>query len=254
LSTIYQQNQETHDIQTFHPSKPERTQPMKLKMNTLLALVAFGATVACITPAQALEAEAAISANNAYVFRGATINDDINVNPSASIDIYKGLTFGTWGNFNTDTSQFDEIDYTLGYEFDLGNGFSPGITYIEYTYPGAEGDADREVLLTESTSIAGVGLDLLVGIGIDGAFEDGIYLEAKPQYSLPIASDLGLDIGVTIGAELGDNFDDNGVSHVTLDTGTSYNGFDIGLAYVIEADDDVLAVDEDFIVTVGYGF
>lgn len=227
---------------------------MKLKMKTLLALVAFGATVACITPAQALEAEAAISANNAYVFRGATVTDEINVNPEASIDIYNGLTFGTWGNFNTDSSQFDEIDYTLGYEFDLGNGFSPGVTYVEYTYPTSDADADREIQLTESASIAGVGIDFLVGIGLDGALEDGIYVEAKPNYSLPIASDLGLDIGVTVGAELGDNFDDNGVSHVTLDTGTSYNGFDIGLAYVIEADDDVLTVDEDFIVTVGYGF
>jgi len=227
---------------------------MKLKMKTLMAIVAFGATVACITPVQALEADARISANNAYVFRGATINDEINVNPSANIDIYKGLTFGTWGNFNTDTSQFDEIDYTLGYEHDFGNGFSPALTYVEYTYPGSEGDADREVQLTETTSIGDIGLDLLVGIGIDGAFEDGIYLQAKPQYALPIASDLGLNIGATIGAELGDNFDDNGVSHVTLDTGTEYNGFDINLAYVIETDEDVLPVDEDFIVTVGYDF
>lgn len=226
---------------------------MKLKMKTLLAIVAFGATVACITPVQALEADASISANNAYVFRGATINDEININPSATVDIYKGLTLGTWGNFNTDSSQFDEVDYTLGYDLDLGS-FSPNISYTEYTYPGSESDADREVIISDSTSIAGIGMDLLVGIGLDGALKDGIYVSATPSYSLPIASDLGLDIGATIGAELGDNYDDNGVSHVTLNTGTTYQGFDIGLAYVIETDEDVLPVDEDFIVTIGYDF
>jgi len=223
------------------------------KSTTLLMAIAVMAIGVSIQSASALEASANVSANNAYVFRGATINDEINVMPSAEIDIYNGLTFGTWGNFNTDSSQFDEIDYSLGYTMDLGNGFSPGITYVEYTYPTGGIDADREVQLTGATSLGGVGLDLMAGIGIDGAFEDGIYLQATPTYELPVG-DLPLSIGATVGAELGDNFEENGLSHITLDTGTSYNNFNIGLQYIIETDDEVIAVDEDFVVTIGYDF
>jgi len=239
-------------------------------IKTLLAAAAICAAAATIPNVQALEADASISANNAYVFRGATVNDEINVNPEAEINIYKGLSFGTWGNFNTDPSEFDQINYSVGYDLSdlVGGNFNPGIKYVEYTFPGqveavtaddgtvtATGaNPSREIQLTGNTSVAGVGLDMLVGLGFEGGLEDGIYLEATPKYALPIASDLGLDIGLTVAAQLGDNFEENGLSHVALNTGTNLSGFDVGLSYFIETDDEVQEIDEDFVVTIGYDF
>ena len=59
--------------------------------------------------------------------------------------------------------------------------------------------------------------------------------------------------GATLGAELGDNFEDNGLSHLTLSVGGAYGPATISLNYIVETDDDVLEIDEDFYVSVGIG-
>lgn len=199
---------------------------------------------------------AGVDVVSAYIFRGGTVNDEINVNPYIEVGV-GGVVFGTWGNFNTDAEQFDEIDYYVGYEIPMPEGMevplSIGIGYTEYTYPNTEEtEADREVGLS-------LGLDTLfspsffVGYGIEGPFlEDGIYLELSGGYDYELEdSGVTLNAGAALGYEAGDNFEENGFSHLTLSVGGSYGYGTLSLNYVVETDNDVLAVDEDFYVSFG---
>ncbi|NIP53886.1 MAG: hypothetical protein GWN81_15640, partial [Phycisphaerae bacterium] len=64
------------------------------------------------------EGSAGIEVTSAYIFRGGTVNDEINVNPT--IEAGTGnLTFGSWGQFNTDTEEFEEIDFYVSYALPL---------------------------------------------------------------------------------------------------------------------------------------
>lgn len=229
-------------------------------MNTIKKLMITSVAIAALTGAtsQALEASAGIDAASAYIFRGATIHDDIALQPYADVELAPGLVFSTWADFNTDAGDFDEIDYLLSYTFDI-DGYALGVTYNEYTFPGVEGDPDREVTLAGDVDLGTIGLDgfgfgLLVGIGFEGVLEDGLYVEASTSYGIPVDDSTTIDLGITLGSEWGDNVDENGLSYLQLGTGGSFMDFAVGVAYIVELDDEILAVDEDFLVTVGYSF
>ena len=85
---------------------------MKSIRNTVTAAAAAAVMTAAFTGSAMAEAETTgsfgLDVNSAYIFRGATVNDEVNVMPTAEVTFY-GITFGTWGNFNTDAEQFDEI-------------------------------------------------------------------------------------------------------------------------------------------------
>jgi hypothetical protein len=210
------------------------------------------------SPVAAVETSgsAGVDVVSAYIFRGATVNDEVNVNPYLEVTV-GDVVFGTWGNFNTDPEQFDEIDYYVSYDIplpeDMEVPLSLGVGYTEYTYHGVEEiEADREVNLT-------LGLDtlfapsLFVAYGIEGPFlEDGLYIELSGGYDYEVEdSGVTLSAGAALGYEAGDNFEENGFSHLTLSVGGSYGVGSLSLNYVVETDKDVVAVDEDFYVALG---
>ena len=240
---------------------------------TLLTIGLTGTALTGLVTAQESEftASAGIDVNSAYIFRGGTVNDEVNINPTLEGSI-GNFTVGTWGNFNTDSSQFDEVDYYVGYDLPLGDDapVSVSLGYTEYTYPtatdsstsvAADGtettttsgglDADREVSISFGTDLPG-SPSLGIFYGIEGPFlEDGLYLELGAGHSIPLNEENALDLGIAIGYEAGDNFAENGISHATLSAGTGVGPASIGLSYVIETDEDVLAVDEEFFITIG---
>lgn len=208
------------------------------------------------------EAAAGVDVASAYVFRGATVSDEVSVQPLLE-GSFGNLTLGTWGNLNTDTEQFDEIDYYVSYALPLGDcpvGLSVG--YTEYTYPtgtttndegvitgGAE--ADREVNVAASFEQAlsdalTLSSGLSVNIGLEGPFlDEGLYVAGELGLEQSVSDDMSVSLGAVLGAELGDNVDENGLSHVTLSAGVSYMMLAATVSYVIETDDKVLEVDED---------
>lgn len=237
---------------------------MTIMKKLILTGVAFATFL--ILPASAqLSGAAGVDLASAYVYRGATVHDEIAIQPWAEVGLsgwLDGVTFGTWGDFNTDTTEFDEIDYSLGYNFDTGSDVDLGLTYVEYTYPtGNDGDGnslggDREIQLSTGTNIAGLDVGLLAAIGIEGPFlEDGIHVAANTEWTQSIpGTDYDFAAGATIGSEWGDNFDEEGISFAQLDASIAAFGGTLGAHYVIETDDDIIQVDEDFYVTLGYEF
>lgn len=203
-------------------------------------------------------AQVAVDVASAYVFRGATINDEINVQPGFETSIFGGsTTVGTWGNFNTDTSEFDEIDYYVGYSLPMGEDAPIGVDigYTEYVY-NVGGEADREPYISFSAADLPVDLSLGIYYGVGGLIKDSLYLELGLGYGMDLAENLGLSLSAALGYSDPDE-GDSGFSHLTLGAGLdiaipeSEYVVTVGLAYVVETDDKVLAVDEDFYFTVG---
>ena len=214
------------------------------------------------TRAQEATAAAGLEVVSAYIFRGATVSDEVSVQPFVDGTFY-GVTLGTWANFNTDASQFDEIDYYASYELPLEDspvGLSVG--YTEYTYPTATAtdeltgeasglEADREVSLSASLDTI-LSPSAAVYYGIEGPFlEDGLYVELGVSHELAIDEKIGLNCGAALGYEAGDNVADEGFSHLTLTLGGNVGPFTANIAYVVETDDSVLVVDEEVYGGVG---
>ncbi len=200
-------------------------------------------------------AEVSIDLVSAYVFRGATINDEFNIQPGFETGMFGDLfTVGTWGNFNTDTSEFDEIDYYIGYTVPLEGPVSVDIGYTEYVY-NVGGEADREPYIALGSSAAGVDFGLLFAYGVGGAIEDSLYLELSAGYAVPVSEDVEVSLGAALGY-LDPDSGDSGFSHLTLDAGVDLPvgedySLSLGVTYIVETDDEVQEIDEDFYFTIG---
>lgn len=237
------------------------TKPNQNRERNIMTVKKFIALTSAALAAVSMTASAEVSVDvvSAYVFRGDTVNDEVNVQPGFETTAFgNAVTVGTWANFNTDTTQFDEIDYYFSYTLPLGEDSPVGVDigYTEYTYPGTEGDADREPYISFGTSVETIDLSLLVAYGVDGAVKDSLYLELGAGTSVDVAENIAFGFSAALGYVDPDE-GDSGFSHLTLgisaDVGipeTDY-GFSVGLTYIVETDEDVLAVDEDFFFTVG---
>ena len=205
-------------------------------------------------------AEVEIEIVSAYVFRGATLNDEVSVQPGFETEIFGGAaTVGTWGSFDTDASQFEEIDYFIEIPLPLGEDVpvSADFLYTEYTFPGAEGDAEREIGLILGTDLGEIGLELGLYYGVDGPISRDFYVELGLGYDLELAPNMTLGLGAVLGY-LNPDEGESGFSHLTLGAGLEVVIPEIelpvsfGVSYIVETDDSVLEVDEDVIFTIGF--
>jgi len=216
-------------------------------------------SVALATTAMTASAQVAVDLVSAYIFRGATIDDEFSIQPGFDTIIFDGwVAVGTWANFNTDTSEFDEIDYFFSVPVPLGEDSPVGVEvgYTEYTYPGAVGDADREPYISFSSVDLPVDVGLGVYYGISGAIKDSLYMELDLGYGMDLSENLALGLSAALGYSDPDE-GDAGFSHLTLGGGLdiaipeSEYVVTVGVAYIYETDDKVLVVDEDFFFTIG---
>ena len=203
-----------------------------------------------------------VDLNSAYVFRGETNNDDVNVNPYLDADIGGGLSVAVWANVNTDTRNTDEVDLSASYA--LPAGLSLG--YTEYVYPtqtvtdeddaGSAKGSDRELSLSMAVP-GGLPLDpaIAVFLGVDGGIDGDLYVELTGGHSLALSDSMAIDIGATLGYVADSDDGETGLSHLTLSAGTGFDtglgAIEVGVSYVVETDDSVLAVDEDLFFTIG---
>lgn len=249
-------------------------------MNYIKAILIGIMTVATAGIAQA-GASAGLDVTDAYIFRGGTINDEVNVQPTLEATVEEGalagLTLGTWANFNTDSEQFDEIDYYASYAIPLGEEKSASIGYTEYTYPNSTTstttglgtgvslttvsatEADREISLSAGGVCPVTGADLNLGVfyGLDGAIDEQVYIQLDAGKGTDVCDEATLEGGITAGfiANQADGSTaDEGVSYVQLSLGTTIMDLvTASVNYVIETDDAVLVVDEDLFFSVGAG-
>jgi len=225
---------------------------MTVKKFIALTSAALAAT------AMIASAQVAVDVASTYIFRGATLTDEVSVQPGFDTSILNGaVSVGTWANLNTDTSEIDEIDFFFGYAVPTGEASPVAIEigYTEYTYPGAEGDADREPYISFGANDLPVDLSLGLYYGVSGAIDSSLYMELGLGYGMDLAENLGLGLSAALGYSDPDE-GDSGFSHLTLGAGLdvaipeSEYVVTFGLAYVVELDIDNY-VDEDLFFTVG---
>ena len=85
-----------------------------------------------------------------YVYRGVTYSDGhIAAQLGADVNFDNGFYLGAWGSTvdiqNGPTRQRDlQINYYVGYAFDLNNHWSLGANVVAYTFPGQTGNVDYD--------------------------------------------------------------------------------------------------------------
>ena len=237
---------------------------MSMKKFICLTSAALAAT------ALTASAQVTVDVVNAYIFRGATINDEVNVQPGFGTTILGGaVNVGTWGNYNTDSSQFDEVDFFFGIPLPLGeeSPIQAEVGYTEYMYPtGVTGDeetgvidggleADREPYAKVTTSIEDINASLLLAYGIEGTPKDKFYSELGLDSTVGVAENLGLNLSTAVG--YGEGAEETGFGFVSVGaklivTVLEDRDVSIGVKHFIETDDKVLEIDEDTLVTLSF--
>ncbi len=200
------------------------------------------------------DARVSLDVASANVFRGATLNDGLVVQPGLEVSLH-GLTLGAWGNLDLDDydgmvekNQFGEIDLYLSYAIPVEFA-SLSVGYIEYTYPGSVVEADREVNL-------GVGLDLLlnpnvtISYGVDGGVKKSLHVGAGIGHSIGLAEGFSLDLGATV-AWVDPDEGKSGFADYTVTAGLSHGIFAASVTYIGQLDDKVLTDDDYDVKVVG---
>ena len=254
---------------------------------TLTAGTLMSALLAANLRAQAPAAAAFDSTVNvgvdvatAYIFRGATVYDKPVAQPYMYANIVEGLTLGAWSTLGLDDSNPDtygeyagdvgEVDLSAEYALPVGKcPLGVSVIYTEYLYTNGTLDYGTEeapdVRATETDREVGLKLalntncaldnalspTLAVYYGLDGAIDSSLYSELGLGHEFAdVAEGVSLSLGGTLGY-LEPDEGDSGLSNATLSAGLKVGVASLKVTYVIETDDDVLAVDEEVIGTLG---
>lgn len=110
--------------------------------NLIYRIFIVAALLACLSITAAAQNKAEVNVGvdfyNRYVWRGLDIAATPSIQPSIALSC-GGFEFGSWGAYtlSNQASESDEIDFWLGYTFDLSNDASIGLTIIDYYFPNA---------------------------------------------------------------------------------------------------------------------
>ena len=256
---------------------------MKKMVKTGAVLLAMAAA----NTLMAADATVSVDLASAYVFRGATLNDGMVVQPGMEIGGLAaggfGFSFGAWGNFNIDdyddmleSSEFSEVDLFATIAMpEVIDGLSWDLTFTQYIYPHSmtadataaipggtlalnpeEADDDQEVTL-------GFKFDCLlqpsiaVTYGVDGGVENSWYVEAGLGHEEEIGENASVGVEATIAyASFEDDGEPGGMHNYTVGATASYSILTAGITYIGQMDDELLpdadgAYDVEVVGTVG---
>jgi hypothetical protein len=240
-----------------------------MKMKKTILMIIMAALAAGVSHAADVSVGADVA--SAYVFRGATFNDGLVVQPYAEIggipipEEYGSLAFGVWANYDIsdyggtlEKNQFSEVDFYLSYALPISL-LDVSVGYTEYTYPSGGGDADREIGLSLGKAIGETGLAPYVNVyyGVDGGIDGVSYLQGGLSYELALTDSLGLSADISAAYSAGGAAD--GMNDATGSLGASYSLADnlslsASVTYVAELDSDVLETDTQVYGMVGIGY
>jgi hypothetical protein len=107
-------------IGRFERSQGDLMKKLIMTALTGLVLVALATPVLAMGP---LDINAGLGLHSKYVWRGMVVTPDMVLQPEVTLGLL-GFTAGFWGNIDTNDvngqdSEFNEIDWTLGYELGL---------------------------------------------------------------------------------------------------------------------------------------
>ena len=203
-----------------------------------------GVLILSVGIVRAADVSTSLDIVSAYVFRGTTLSDSLVAQPS--IEISTPVTFGVWGNMNSDeygadnSGQFTEVDLYASYALPLElKPLGISIGYTEYLYPSQSGaDADREANISLSADVL-LSPTFTTYYGLDGAVDKAFYLELGLSHALQITQEVGCNFDGTVGYSVPDS-GKSGFSDAKLGATLNYGIFSVGVTYVAQLDSDVL--------------
>lgn len=206
-----------------------------MKIRNLVVLAATLAMVMglSVTARAETEKSAALSTSimSNYVWRGLTLSDDAVIQPSMDFG-YGPFSANFWANFDTDTEETNEVDFTLNYSIPVPvENVGLDVGYIYYALDGV--DDTQEFYLSAAYDFV-VSPSLTAYWDIDEG--TGWYIVAGLGYSHDIAEKASFSVGGSVSYLV-----DNGVVGVDK-SGTEYTDFhnaDLSASVAIQVTEDL---------------
>jgi len=157
-----------------------------------------------------------------YVFRGMEYAEDV-VQPSVKFttgDFYAGI----WSSLPLDKGYEAEVDYYVGYGFQLTEGLALDVGATVYHYPGLDGPVDKstfEGYAGVNGSVGGVSLGLYVYNDFD---LDVFTVQGNLGYSIPINETISMNVSASVG-------------NANPDAGSSYTYYNVGAQFPYKLND-----------------
>ncbi len=171
-------------------------------------------TLSVISPLQSFaeeskgEAYADVGLFSNYVWRGQKLSEGIVMQPSVGL-VYEGLGINFWSNFDRETKQHNETDFTIDYVFS-SDAFEFDVGYIYY----AVGDDQTGELFFSTAYDALLSSSVTLYYDIDDG--DGGFLEFAVSHTLDLSDVMQLNMGALAGYNL---------SNATMEEEKAFNGF-----------------------------
>lgn len=152
--------------------------------------------------------EADVAFNSKYIWRGQNLGDDFVVQPSVTLGGDMGdkgaLSLNIWGNYDTDSEDITEVDYTVDYTLPVGEYFSVSVGYILFQFPQSSGDDEfsHEVygaLGLEIPITDDIALSTALSVNHDFEDGDGAYYNLGVSTGIPIKEFATVDLGASVG-------------------------------------------------------
>lgn len=205
----------------------------------LLLCSAFVAAPALAQSEESSEAEPAISVDASievvsdYRFRGISLSDfDPALQPSLTVSHESGFYANAWGSTIAEYGGADvEVDLTVGWSGDIGEGTSADVYAMYYLYPSAPGlhYAEFGAILTQSVGESTISAEVSYAPAQEGTFGiDNIYLGLAGE--MPVK-----DTPLTLRGSFGYEDGAWGTNKLDWMVGAEYdlgNGFAAGINYV----------------------
>ncbi len=221
-------------------------------MNSLNKAIAVATLTAAAPLAQAaVEISGNVAMTTDYTFRGVSQTQEkpaIQGGFDAAWD--NGFYVGTWasnvdfGPANGDGSAQAEMDFYLGYGFEVSEGISLDFSYIYFVYPGEESGFNYQ----EFVAALGISDFTFSLVYSDEYFGDGgpdAYV-FNADYSLGVSEEVSVDFHIGFSDADADDFFGEDDSYIDYSVGVNYDiaGVTLSLAWVgTDLDDNELADD-----------
>ena len=155
---------------------------------TLLMLLAVAGVSAEID--WGVDASAGMFSN--YIWRGTRLSEDWVLQPSLTFSI-EGAAVNIWGNYDAETEELNEVDYTVSYGFTV-NRLNLEAGYIHY---------DIKDGLDSDEIYAALGLDVILSPSLtvygDIKEGDGMFLVAGLGHDFALPGDSSISLGASAG-------------------------------------------------------
>ena len=170
-----------------------------------------------------------------YVFRGVTFSDGhAAAQFGGDVALDSGIYFGVWVSTidvgNGPTQQRDvEVNYYLGYSYELTNRWSVSANVVAYTYPGASGEFDYNYVEYS------VGANHADRVWIEYSFSPDLFNTGFATHNVDVYTEWPIRTNWNIGAGVGyydvSELSGDGYAYWQLGINRQLGRFDLDLRY-----------------------